>query len=403
MRFKSNILAAFSLASFLLGLPILAKGAFTLRTSLEVTGEYERNPLLLSDEEKEEADYTVNEGYVARYSPEIELDYTAGIGDFRLLYTPSYRTYYVSGRKHTSYRTHVGAFGGELYITDNLSLFLEDSLSDSDVGTQSWSDNPYLDSRRFENSASEKLEFRPGRRLVFMLGHRTSVKWHRKEEEEYRNREENFALGSVGANLGHSTQVGIIGDWGLIDYETSDSSDDRFEYSARGYVNRDLRGLDTVVRAEAGFVTTELKHRNDLEDDSRDCKRSSFTGSLSISRDLGRNTRALLAADSGYWSSEEYAGEYYLTTTVRTSIRHIFLDRVETFLDGRVQRRRYERGNDRRDYVYRLSATAGYRFLKWLSLRAGYTFAKVDSTIQTYEYDNELVHASVCFEYELSR
>ncbi len=401
MCFKSKLLVAVALLSSALSSVLLGQGSISFKTSLEVSGMYERNPWLLSDEEKKDQDYVDNESYVVQYSPRIGIDYRAGLGDFHLRYEPYYKTYHTSGRKNYSIKPHVGSFSGEIYFTDRLSLALRDSFSDSAVGTESWSDDSGLDARYFANSASEIVQYTPGAKLVLTIGHRSSGSWYRREENRRRDREENFALASVGYKLGWATEVGVTGDWGLIDCETLDVNDDRYKYSARGYVNRTLDAIDTDVRAEAGVVTTEYK--DDREGASS--KKSSFAGSLSVKRDLRENTRASVTATSDYKPSDDLGGGFYLSTSIDTSVHHVFFDRIEAILGGRAQRRRYEyeKDSERRDYVYRVSATAGYKLTKWLSLRAGYTFAKVDSTIQTYEYDNQVVHASVYFEYSFSR
>jgi hypothetical protein len=101
--------------------------------------------------------------------------------------------------------------------------------------------------------------------------------------------------------------------------------------------------------------------------------------------------------------SDVWAGQFYENRGVRASVRHLFLDRVEAMFDGRAEARRYVEESARKDYVYGVSATGGYKLFKWLSLRVGYSFAKVDSKLETYEYDNHVVHASLYFEHSFSR
>jgi len=291
----------------------------------------------------------------------------------------------------------------QLYFTDKLSLILSDGLTDSVVGAEAWSDDPDLDRHYTENSIEERIRYTPGARLVLTVGHRSEGIWHRREKDKFGDREENFALGSVGYTLGRATEVGVTFDWGLIDCKTLDRYDDRYEYSVRGYVEQRLNGIDTDVRIEGGVETTEYKHKDELEDVR--ARSSSFSGSLSVRRDLGEDTRAEVVASSSYESSDVWAGEFYKNTSIRASVRHVFFDRVEARFEGTAGRRRYEEESARRDYTYQVSATVGYKLFTWLSLRTGYTFAKVDSTMQTYEYENQqpVVEASLNLGYSYSR
>jgi len=396
MCLRARFSVAMALSFLILSSMCLAQGSLSFRTSLEITGKCERNPFLVSDEAKEDKDY-VEESYVVQYSPMLSVGYAMDFADFGLSYAPYYKTYYASGRKRHSSMAGTGDLSAQLYFTDRLSLTLHDGLTDSVVGAETWSDDPDVDRHYTENSTEERIRYTPGTRLVLTVGHRSDGIWHRREKDKFGDREENFALGSVGYTLGRATEVGVTGDWGLVDSKTPDRYDDRYEYSVRGYIEQRLEGIETDVRVEGGVETTEYKHKAELEDVR--AKRSSFSGSLSVRRVLGEDTRAELTASSSYESSDVWAGEFYENTSIRASLRHLFFDRVETILSGTAGRRKYTNDTEegaRRDYTYRASAVAGYRFFRWLSLRAGYTFAKVDSTIQTYEYENQhLIEASL--------
>lgn len=402
MCLRARFSVAMVLSFFIFSSLCLAQGSISFKTNLEITGKYERNPFLVSDEAKEDEDY-VKEAYVVQYSPMISVGYTADFGDFDLSYTPYYKTYYTSGRERHSSTAGTGDLSAQLYFTDKLSLILHDGLADSVVGADTWSDDPNLDRRYTENSTEERIRYTPGARLVLTFGHRSEGIWHRRVGDKSGDREENVALGSVGYTLGRTTEVGVTGDWGLIDCKTPDRYDDRYEYSVRGYVEQRLDGIDTDVRAEGGVETTEYKRKGELEDAR--ARRSSFSGSLSVRRVLGEDTHAEVVASSAYESSDVWAGEFYKSTSIRASVRHVFLDRVEAMFEGTAGRRRYTEEGARRDYTYRVSAMAGYKLFKWLSLRAGYTFTKVDSTMQTYEYENQqpVVEASLNLGYSYSR
>ena len=400
MRFKARLCVAAVVSFFVLGSVCLAQRSVTFRTSLEITGMYEVNPLLFSDSEKESKDY-VKDAYEVRYSPGIGVDYAADIGEFHLTYDPYLTTYYPSGHERYSIKTQTGQLSGQLYFTDKLSLILSDQLSDSVVGAARQSDQPGLGARYTENGTQERVRYAPGTRLVLTLGHGSDGIWYRRAEDKSQDREENFALGSAGYKLREWTEVGVTGDWGLIDYKTPDRYDDRYQYSARGYIQQRLEAIDADARAEAGFMTTEYKDKGQLRGIAT--RSTGFDGSLSVARNLGEDTRAEVAASSGYVPSDVLAGDFYQSRAVRASVRHVFLDRFEAMFEGRAESRRYVEESARRDYAYGVSATGGYKIFKWLSLRAGYSFAKVDSKLETYEYDNHEVHISLYFEDSFSR
>lgn len=398
---KARFYVAAAASFFILSSVCLAQRSVSLKTSLEITGMYERNPSLFSDSEKESKDY-VKDAYEVRYSPAVGVDYEADIGDFHLRYDPYYTTYYPSGRRHYSLKTQAGQLSARLYFTDKLSLILSDQLSDSAVGAWRPSDQPGLDRRYTENKTEERVQYAaPGTRLVLTLGHRSAVVSNRRAEDKLLDREENFALGSAGYRIREWTEVGLTGDWGLIDYETPDRYDDRYQYSMRGYVQQRLAVIDADARVEAGLVTTEYKDKGELE--GIPARRTGFDGSLSVTRDLGEDTRAQVTASSAYMPSDVWAGEFYRSTGIKASVRHLFLDRVEAMFEGRAESRKYVEESARKDYAYGVSATGGYKIFTWLSLRVGYSFAKVDSKLETYEYDNHVVHASLYFEHSFSR
>jgi len=396
MNFKAVVFAGAASLSLVLFTASFAQKPLSFKTSLEITGMYERNPWLFSQSEKESKDY-VQDSYVVEYSPSLNLIYRSDFGSFSLNYRPNYKVYYPSGRRHYSLKSHQGELAGTLYFTDKLSLALSDRVADSVVGTESRSDVPSLQRRYTENSTNETLRYTPGSRLVLTLGHRSNNTAYRTEADKRSNREDNSATASVGYRLGVRTEIGVTGDWGLVDYKTEEQTD-RYDYSARVYVQTTLAGIETTIRGEGGFETTKFKSGSNSG--SLRNGRTGFNGLLSIARDLGENTHAAITGSAGYLPSDQATGSFYKNTSVEASVRQLFLGRIEAMFNGEVRRRRYEEEEeDRTDYAYRASAQLGYRLFKWLSIRGGYTFSKVDSTIETYEYDEHVVEASVYVEY----
>ncbi len=389
-------------ASLSLGLftASFAQRSLSFKTSLEISGMYEHNPWFSSESGRISEDY-VKDSYAVQYSPSLSLIYTSDIGSFSLNYKPNYKVYYPSGRKNYSLKSHDGELAGTLHFTDKLSLALSDRVVDSLVGAQSRSDVPSLDRRFTKNSTNETVRYTPGTRLVFTLGHRSDNIRYRTEADKRSNREDNSVTTSIGYRLGMRTELGVTGDWGLVDNKTENQTD-RYDYSGRVYVETKLVGIDTTIRGEGGFETTRFKNQGDSDEAKKSS--SSFSGLLRIARDLGEDTRAQIVGSASYLPSDQVNGTFYKNIGVDASVRHLFLDRIEAMFDGGIQHRKYEEEeNPRRDYAYRASAKLGYRLFKWLAIRGGYTFSKVDSTIETYEYDEHVVEASVYVEYSFAK
>ena len=399
MNFKAAVFTLAASLPLILFTAASAQRSLSFKTSLEISGMYEHNPWLLSESEKMSEDY-VEDSYAMQYSPSLSVSYTSDIGSFSLSYRPDYKVHYPSGRKHRSLKSHVGELAGTLHFTDKLSLAISDQVSDSVVGTESRSDVPSLKRRYTANSTNETVRYTPGSRLVLTLGHSSNNTAYRKEVDGRSNREDNSAAASVGYRLGMGTEVGLTGDWGLVDYETEAQSD-RYTYSGRVYAETKLAGIETLIRGEGGFEATTFKSQGDS--DRSEGGKATFSGRLSISRDLGENTRAAITGAANYQPSDQVTGTFYRNISLDASVRQLFSDRIEVMFDRGMQRRRYEEEGSRRDYAYRASAKLGYRLFKWLAIRGGYTFAEVDSTIETYEYDEHVVEASVYVEYSLAK
>jgi len=382
-------------ALLLTGPSVSNAGLLSLKTSLEVKGEYEWNPFLLSDLEKKERD-VVEESYVTRVWPVLGLKYSSDYAEVSASYGPRLAFYTPrGGRKYTT-KAHQASISARLNFTDRLALSISDSFMDSVVGAGRLSDQPDLDDRYTQNTCSEVVRYAPGARIVISLGHESSGVWHRRKRYKEANRDENFAVASLGYILGGRTEAGLAGRWGLISSKTPSTADDRYEYSATVYAQRRFEGLRTRIRAEAGLVATDYKRTDELP---RPKGTRGFKGGITIDRRVSENVNASLNAFAGYSPSDVLGGEYYRTIGAALSVRQTFLDRFEAILSGRFARNRYIVSPKRRDWAYNLTFVGGYRLLRWLSFRAGYTFAKIDSTIEQDEYDNHGVFASIYAEY----
>ena len=366
-----------------------------LKAGLEVGGKYEWNPSLLSDKEQESSELA-RESYVTHLIAVLSGRYSVDYGEFRLNYKPSFDFYRAQGISRRAANSHVGQFWGRLNFTDSLSLTVDDRFTDSVVGSLRMSDDSNLGRRYTGNICTARIQYSPGTRVVLSISHRTSGLWNRGEDDKQLDRDSNFALASAGYRLGSRTEVGVLGDWGLISGKAPGALDDRYEYSGSIYLSRYFAGMDVKVRANGGFVSTRYRSRGAEKAPER---RTGFSGSFSASKRLSEGSYAHIILRTGYEPSDVWAGEFRRSSSVRGSFQHTFLKRIETILNGEYQHRKYVPTNDRKDHVYRTSTILGYKLFRWLSIRANYTFACVDSTFEEYEYDSHAVGVSFYAEY----
>lgn len=390
----ASVLVLFTLVS-----ACLAQRELSFKLSLGVEGRREWNPWLLNDEEKRLDDASdvanalvLEPGLSARYS----IDY-ARLG---VSYSPKVTMYHGAGVERRTFKAHKGELSGDLYFTDRISLSIKDMVEDSVVGGERVSDEHNLDDRYFSNTVSESLECEVGTRLVFAVGHRSYGVWHERDNADIYDRDENSATARIGYKLGFRTEVGVSGQWGLISCKMPGRFDDRYEYSTTAYAKREVDQFNATVTLEGGVVTTEVKDDGDLGSGMK--RRRDFTGALSIYKKTSLNSSASLEGSIGHRSSDAFAGEFSRTYALNASAEYLFFGRLETMMSGNVAFRKYVQTSERREWDYWVRTGIGYRLFEMVSLRASYTFAKVDSTHDIYEYDNHVLAVSVYLAYSLS-
>lgn len=82
-------------------------------------------------------------------------------------------------------------------------------------------------------------------------------------------------------------------------------------------------------------------------------------------------------------------GRYILSSIGGVSWNHAWSSFLSTGVDFRYQKDDY-RGFDRKDEISSLGLRAGYKFRRWLTIGAEYTYTTRDSNSPTFEYDKNL-------------
>ncbi len=83
-------------------------------------------------------------------------------------------------------------------------------------------------------------------------------------------------------------------------------------------------------------------------------------------------------------------GDFLLSDIAGVSWNHSWTTYLYTTIDARYQKDRYE-GADRSDKTYALGFRAGYRFRRWLTLGAEYTYTQRDSNTNFFDYDRNII------------
>ena len=83
-------------------------------------------------------------------------------------------------------------------------------------------------------------------------------------------------------------------------------------------------------------------------------------------------------------------GDFLLSDIAGVAWNHSWTTYLYTTVDARYQKDRY-RGADRTDETYALGLRAGYRFRRWLTLGAEYTYTQRDSNTNFFDYDRNII------------
>jgi hypothetical protein len=79
-------------------------------------------------------------------------------------------------------------------------------------------------------------------------------------------------------------------------------------------------------------------------------------------------------------------GDFILSDITGVTWTHAWTSVLNTGVDARFQKDRYK-GFDRTDEIYSLGLKVGYRFRRWLTLGAEYTYTNRDSNLNNFDYD----------------
>jgi hypothetical protein len=89
-------------------------------------------------------------------------------------------------------------------------------------------------------------------------------------------------------------------------------------------------------------------------------------------------------------------GRFILSEASGVNWTHSWSSILSTGVKGRYQKDEYE-GFDREDKIKSIGANVGYKFRRWMTLGAEYTYTKRDSNISNFEYDRNLFMVTAAF------
>ena len=136
---------------------------------------------------------------------------------------------------------------------------------------------------------------------------------------------------------------------------------------------------NTTSRAQAGYV----------EKDFDDPARKNWDG-IGWSLELWMQPReqdTIVITSSHAPEETSLQGDFINRETLKTDWTHSWSDRVDTVLSGTATREKYEQSiNDRKDYIYNISARANYAFRRWFNTYVSYGYDDKDSNADNLSY-----------------
>lgn len=148
----------------------------------------------------------------------------------------------------------------------------------------------------------------------------------------------------------------------------------------------------TSVRTRLGFVNRSLDS-GDVDDASE------FAGDLQIRYDISRKTSLTLLGASNVEVPDTNNYSFMRNNLLRFGYRHKITSKKFAGIVAYGSWRNYQGGrqDDRDDDVFRLSPYVQYNLREWMKVRLNYTYENLDSTINTKDYNSNIILLTVTF------
>jgi len=387
--------------SLCLPLNLLAAGSFIVTPKIAVGWQVDSNFWKSEDNEQEVFTYLIQPG--------IELGYETAKSLISLNYTANKFFYddqdsVAAGQRKASdddYLGHTAIFQAETRPTGRWLLALDNSYYLTRNAAQTGSLGNFTDRDKYwVNRFMPRVYYDISPRFAAGLRYRNEIlEWLDGDNDDST---ENRGIGNFVYKFSPTAQLDFEGQHWQRDFDgnTSDYTSNQLRLI--------LRKQFKVISFEAGGGYQDRSFDDSDQDDiSTPAWMGAITGQWPPAPDRA-STRFALTFDQNFNDTGLGSG-YYVARRLSLVLGHIFLEKIETSLEGYYQNSDYEeyRGRtssgsieDRDDDVYRIMGRVGYRFFDWMTFYVAGGYEERDSNIVGLSYDNTFLRARLDCKFE---
>ena len=387
--------------SLCLPLNLLAAGSFIVTPKIAVGWQVDSNFWKSEDNEQEVFTYLIQPG--------IELGYETAKSLISLNYTANKFFYddqdsVAAGQRKASdddYLGHTAIFQAETRPTGRWLLALDNSFYLTRNSAQTGSLGNFTDRDKYwVNRFMPRVYYDISPRFAAGLRYRNEIlEWLDGDNDDST---ENRGIGNFVYKFSPTAQLDFEGQHWQRDFDgnTSDYTSNQLRLI--------LRKQFKVISFEAGGGYQDRSFDDSNQDDiSTPAWMGAITGQWPPAPDRA-STRFALTFDQNFNDTGLGSG-YYVARRLSLVLGHIFLEKIETSIEGYYQNSDYEeyRGRtssgsieDRDDDVYRIMGRVGYRFFDWMTFYVAGGYEERDSNIVGLSYDNTFLRARLDCKFE---
>ena len=387
--------------SLCLPLNLLGAGKFIVTPKIAVGWQVDSNFWKSEDDEQEVFTYLIQPG--------VELGYETAKSLVSLNYTANAFSYddqdsVPAGQRKASdddYLGHTAIFQAETRPTGRWLLALDNSFYLTRNSAQTGSLGNFTDRDKYwVNRFMPRVYYDISPRFAAGLRYRNEIlEWLDGDNDDST---ENRGIGNFVYKFSPTAQLDFEGQHWQRDFDGNSS-----DYTSN-QLRLILRKQFKVISFEAGGGYQDRSFDDSNQDDiSTPAWMGAITGQWPPAPDRA-STRFALTYDQNFNDTRLGSG-YYVARRLSLVLGHIFLEKIETSLEGYYQNSDYEeyRGRtssgsieDRDDDVYRIMGRVGYRFLDWMTFYVAGGYEERDSNIVGLSYDNTFLRARLDCKFE---
>jgi predicted porin len=387
--------------SLCLPLNLLGAGKFIVTPKIAVGWQVDSNYWKSEDNEQEVFTYLIQPG--------VELGYETGKSLVSLNYTLNAFFYddqdsVSSGQRKASdddYIGHIALFQAETRPSARLLLGLDNSLKVSRNTTQTDSLGNFTERDKYLlNRFLPRVYYDFSPRLAAGLRYRNEIlKWIDGDNSDSI---ENRGVGDLVYDVSRTAHLDLEYQHWQRDFDgnTSDYTSNQLRLI--------LRKQFKYISFEAGGGYQDRRFDDSDQDDiSTPAWMGAITGQWPPAPDRA-SSRFALRFDQNFNDNGLGAG-YYVARRLSLVVGHIFLEKIETSIEGWYQNSDYENTygitpsgsiEKRDDDRYYILGRIGYRFLDWMTFYVAGGYDERDSNIEGLSFDNTFLRARIDCKFE---